>query len=70
MGEGRDVTSGRQREGQQYAGGKAVWSKKTIAGTAQENQGRVLKDLAFCPVALDKLLVDHKLRDTWFLFKI
>lgn len=45
-------------------------SKKTIAETTQENQGRVLKDLVSCPVALDKLLVDHKLRDTWFLFKI
>lgn len=67
--EGRDITSGRQREGKQYAGGKAVSSKKTIAETAQENK-RALKDLAFCPVALDKLLVEHKLRDPWFPFKI
>lgn len=68
-GEGRDITSGSQREGKQCAGGKAVSSKKTIAETAQENK-RVFKDLAVCPVALDKLLVDHKLRDPWFPFKI
>lgn len=55
-------------EGHRY--GKEVSSKKTIAETTPENQGRVLKDLASCPVALDKLLVAHKLRDTWFLFKI
>lgn len=62
IGGGRSSSSGKQREGGQYACSKAVWGKKTITESKAEKKKNkegfligsydfLMKELAFCPVA-------------------